>query len=264
MRVLVALFALLIVATAPLSRGWAQDGRPPPPGARPLPEARPPVTRQLPAAPDKAVVVIFNHGTNRPQFRHVCNEGMDVPTVMRDLAAKHGWLVHYLCSLAIDGNEPASYTYKRADEILALVAAYRAKGVPASRIFLAGHSAGGWSSLMAARKDHSGFNAIIAFAPAFAGTRAEQARWPIWRGEYLPRQIAYLRQAPRINALILAYSDDEFERPQDLKPLETIRGINLIAFDACNAGHGTTYSECFRTGARIEIEDYVQRRLAQP
>ena len=263
MRFLAALLAL-IFAAAPLSRGWAQDGRAPAPDARPLPNPGPPATKPLPTTPENAVVMIFNHGTNRPQFRHVCNEGQDVPTVIYDLAAAHGWLVHYLCSLAIDGNEPASYPSKRADEILALVAAYRAKGVPASRIFLAGHSAGGWSSLMAARKDHSGFNAIIAFAPAFAGTRAEQVCWPIWRGEYLPRQIAYLRQAPRIDALILAYSDDEFERPVDLKPLETIRGINLIAFDACNAGHGTTYSECFRSGARIEIEDYVQRRLAKP
>ena len=263
MRVFLVFLALLLAAV-PLSSGWAQDGRPPPPSARPAQDAGPPETMPLPAAPDKAVVVIFNHGTNRPQFRHVCNENRDVPGVMRDLAAAHGWLVHYLCSLAIDGNEPASYTYKRADEILALVAAYRAKGVPAAHIFLAGHSAGGWSSLMAARKNHAGFNAILAFAPAFAGTRAEQARWPEWRGEFLPRQIAYLRQAPRIDALILAYSDDEFERPQDLKPLETIPGINLVAFDACGAGHGTTYSECFRAGARAEIEDYIQRRLAKP
>lgn len=263
MRVSVALLAILLAA-APLSRGLAQEGRPPPPNARPVPNAGPPSTKPLPAAPDKAVVMIFNHGTNRPQFRHVCDEGRDVPNVVRDLAAAHGWLVHYLCSMAVDGAEPASYTYKRADEILALVAAYRAKGVPAARIFLGGHSAGGWSSLMAARKDPSGFNAIIAFAPAFAGTRAEQARWPEWRGEFLPKQIAYLRQARRIDALILAYSDDAFERPQDLKPLETIPGINLVAFDACNAGHDTTYSECLRTGARAEIEDYIQRRLAKP
>ena len=41
----------------------------------------------------------------------------------------------------------------------------RARGVPDSHIFVLGHSAGGWSSLMAARKDASGFNAVVAFAP---------------------------------------------------------------------------------------------------
>ena len=35
----------------------------------------------------------------------------------------------------------------------------------------------------------------------------------------------------------------------------------VLAFDACNSGHGTTYSECFREGARIEIEDYIKTRL---
>ena len=116
---------------------------------------------------------------------------------------------------------------------------------------------------MAARKDGSVFNAIVAFAPAFAGPRHEEAQFPIWRQQYAPRQIAYLRQAKRIDALILAYSDDIYDRPQDLAPLEAIPGVRLVAFDACNAGHGTTYTECFRSGARAEIEDYMKERLAQ-
>lgn len=119
------------------------------------------------------VVLIFNHGTARPQRQHQCNEGCDVPGAMRDIAAANGWIVHYVCSLATDAGVAGSYTYKRADEILGAVAQFRRQGVPPRNIFLLGHSAGGWSSLMAARKDHSEFNAIVAFAPAFAlrGTR---------------------------------------------------------------------------------------------
>ncbi len=215
----------------------------------------------LPADPAKAVVLIVNHGTYRPQRRHQCNEGRDVPAVVRDLAAAHTWTIHYLCSSATDDGVDGSYTYKRADEILALVADYRGRGVPAERIFLLGHSAGGWSSLMAARKDHSGFNAIVAFAPAFAGPRHEEAQFPKWRRVLAPEQTAYLRQAKRIDALIFAYSDDDFDRPSELAPLESVPGIRLLAFDACKSGHGTTYSECFREGAKIEIEDYIKTRL---
>jgi len=258
------LFAALLTLTLAAAAA-AQEGRAPAPQDSARLQDRPDVTtRPLPAAPDKSVVLIFNHGTNRPQFRHPCDENRDVPGVVRDVATVHGWLVHAFCSAAVDGNEPASYTYKRADEILALVAAYRAKGVPASNIFLLGQSAGAWSSLMAARKDHSGFNAVIGFAPAFAGTRAEEAQYPRWRGEYRVKQIAYLREARRIEALIVGYYDDTYDRPEDLKPLESIPGIRILAFDACHAGHGTAYSECFRAGARVEIEDYIRQRLAKP
>jgi pimeloyl-ACP methyl ester carboxylesterase len=227
-------------------------------GQDPPPAPTPPA---LTGDPAKAVVLIFNHGTYRPQRRHVCNESRDVPAVVRDLAQQHGWLVHYLCSTATDEGVDGSYTYKRADEILAVVADYRKRGVPAERIFLLGHSAGGWSSLMAARKDHSGFNALIAFAPAFAGPRHEAPRYPWWRGKIQPAQIAYLREAKRIEALIIAYSDDDFDRPEEIAPLDGIPGVRVLAFDACNAGHGTTYSQCFREGAKAEIEDYLKTRL---
>jgi pimeloyl-ACP methyl ester carboxylesterase len=248
-------FALLAMAAA------AQQGRAPDAPGRPPPDASAPSLR-IAGDPAAAVVLVFNHGTNRPQRRHVCNEHEDVPAVVRDLAAANGWTVHYLCSLAIDGDVPGSYTYKRADEILALVAAYRARGVPARRIFLLGHSAGGWSSLMAARKDHAGFNAVVAFAPAFAGPRHEAAQYPWWRGRIVPEQVAYLRGALRIEALVFAYSDDAFDRPEDLAPLAAIPGLRIVAFDACRRGHGTTYSACFREGARVEIEHYLKQRLA--
>lgn len=263
LALLAGLVMLLAAAAAP-----AEQGRPPAaphvgPGA---PAAEPPGTAPIvrPADPAKAVILIFNHGTYRPQYRHSCNEGQDVPGVVRDLAAARHWTIYYLCSAAIDGGEAGSYTYKRADEILAAVAAWRAQGVPARRIFLFGQSAGAWSSLMAARKDHSGFNAIVAFAPAFAGPRSEAVQYPKWLGVLQPQQIAYLRQAKRIDALIFAYNDDSFNRPADIAALEKIPGVSILAFDACARGHGTAYSDCFRAGAKVEIDDYIQRRLAAP
>lgn len=256
MRALPSLSALLIVL---LAAGAAAQEGPAPPG--PLQDQPAPRREAAPVDPAKSVVLIFSHGTYRPQRRHQCNEDKDVPTVVRDIADANGWTVLYLCSAATDDGEAGSYTYKRAEEILAAVSAHRARGVPAQRIFLLGHSAGGWSSLMAARKDHSDFNAVVAFAPAFAGPRHEEAQYPKWRRELAPAQIAYLRGAKRIEALIFAYSDDDFDRPSELAPLQSIPGLRVLAFDACQRGHGTTYSDCFRDGAKVEIEDYIKTRL---
>jgi pimeloyl-ACP methyl ester carboxylesterase len=255
MRQLSILFALLVAA----SGATAQQG-PAPPAPLQYESAKPP-RAPPPGNPATAVVLIFNHGTYRPQRRHQCNERKDVPAVVRDVANANGWTVHYLCSVAIDDGVAGSYTYKRADEILAAVAAHRARGVPDSHIFVLGHSAGGWSSLMAARKDASGFNAVVAFAPSFAGPRYEESQYPKWRRELAPAQTAYVKQAKRIDALIFAYSDDDFDRPSELATLESVPGIRIVAFDACRRGHGTTYSECFREGARVEIENYIKTRL---
>jgi pimeloyl-ACP methyl ester carboxylesterase len=220
-----------------------------------------------PAAPRTAearapVVLIYNHGTDRPQERHSCDEAQDVPAVVRDISAANGWTVRYLCSQATDGGVAGSYTYKRADEILDTVRGLREQGVPARHIFLLGQSAGGWSSLMAARKDHSGFNAIVAFAPAFAGPRHEMTKYPWWRNELQPRQIGELAAAARIEALIFAYDDDTFDRPRELAPLALVRGVRIVAFNRCGEGHGTAHGQCFRQGARRLIEDYIRARLA--
>ena len=52
--------------------------------------------------PKNAVVLIFNHGTVRPQYRHNCRPRRDVPGVVRSVAANSSWRIFYLCSLAID------------------------------------------------------------------------------------------------------------------------------------------------------------------
>lgn len=217
-------------------------------------------TREL-AQAGAPVVLIFNHGTRRPHLRHVCDESRDVPGVVRDLANANGWRIHYLCSPITDGGVQGSYTYKRAREILAVVASHRQQGVPARNIFLLGQSAGAWSSLMAARQDHSGFNAVVAFAPAFAGPRHEEAQFPHWRGTLQPQQLSYLAGARRIQALIFAYDDDTFDRPREIAPLARVPGVRIVPFNGCRAGHTTAYTQCFRYGARGQIESYLRARL---
>ncbi|MEQ8699675.1 MAG: alpha/beta fold hydrolase [Bauldia litoralis] len=213
--------------------------------------------------PRRMVVLIFNHGTRRPQRRHVCNRERDIPQVVIAVAQRTKWRVHYLCSTATDGSEQGSYTYKRAKEIERVVDAYRARGVPASRIFLLGHSAGAWSSLIAARQYGHKFNAVVAFAPAFAGPRYEVAQFPWWRNRIRPRQVTDILSAGRMRALVFAYPDDAFNRPRELAFLKQLTGVRLVTFDRCpERTHGTTYSGCFARMAAPEVERYIRARLA--
>lgn len=275
---------LLLVAFAPLpaaaevARDGAWTDRPPPatrgqaygveedgverarPDRTPRPSGRSDLVRVANAARD--VVIIFNHGTRRPQYRHDCDRARDVPAVMRAVVRQTGWRLHYLCSTAIDGDDQGSYTYKRAAEIERVVDAYRARGLPAARIFLAGHSAGGWSSLIAARRFGAKFNAVVAFAPAFAGPRHEAVQYPRWRNQIRPRQVADILKARRLRALVFAFPEDTFNRPRELAFLKALDGVTLVPFDRCRRGHGTTYSRCFSRQAAGRIERYIRARLA--
>ena len=92
------LFALLLVLAA---AGAAAQQGPAPPG--PLQEHAPP-RATVPGDPAQAVVLIFNHGTSRPQRRHQCNEERDVPAVVRDFTfhltrRNHGAISRYDHSL---------------------------------------------------------------------------------------------------------------------------------------------------------------------
>jgi pimeloyl-ACP methyl ester carboxylesterase len=205
-------------------------------------------------------VLIYNHGTRRPQVRHQCNRDRNIPPVVRVLMGTGRFRLHYLCSRAVDGGEVGSYTYKRAAEIKRVVEKYRSRGVPAKRIFLLGFSAGGWSSLLASRHFGHKFNAVIAFAPAFAGPRHEFRLYPQWRGRIRPRQVAHIEMAASLPSLIFAFPDDSFNRPQDLSFLRRMRGVNLVTISNCQGGHRTPMGRCFAKAAASRIARYIQNR----
>lgn len=211
--------------------------------------------------PANAVILIFNHGTRRPQYPHECDRRQDVPDVVARLDRERDWQVVYLCSRATDGGQAGSYTFKRAQEIRRAVLHYRGQGVPRRRIFLLGHSAGGWSSLIAARQFNDEFNAVIAFAPAFAGPRHEESLYPWWRRRIRPQQVAFLTQARRIDALVFAYPNDQYNRPRDLRFLDRIPGVEMRTVTSCLGGHRTTYRDCFAEAALGRIRSFIQSRL---
>ena len=120
----------------------------------------------------------------------------------------------------------------RADELVAHVATtYRNKDQ--RFIFLAGHSAGAWASLLVKRAYPGIANGVIAFAPAFAHKRKNRAGFDVSE-EFAPRwrwmrdvQVKWLRDEPKGSisgvpaTLAFQFHCDEFEWPDELEFMST-------------------------------------------
>lgn len=199
--------------------------------------------------PKDVTVIVYTHGTQSSLRREDCsNLGNQVPPSLLALQNDHV-LIYYHCSSAADSflfpSTAGNWIYERADELSDIVDELHDTGVPAKNIYLAGHSAGGWSALMATVEAGDRFNGVIAFAPAFAGRRSAVIRYPRWRREIRPRQIEKLLKAERIHALVIAYSDDPFDRPEDLEFLTDVypESLKLIGYN-CGVGHMTHIRDC--------------------
>jgi len=216
----------------------------------------------------KAIVVIYNHGTARPQVRENCGAYFNrVPETLLALR-KDGVLVYRLCSRATERTGPeraGTYIYRRMAEVEATIRQLRRAGVQPSRLFVASHSAGGWTALMLKARQPALFNAVIAFAPAFAGPRAEENRYPHWRKQARPRQIREMTRARTLHALIFAYENDPFNRPQDLQFLPTRYPgqVTLVGYP-CEAArkHLILHYDCRATKTTERIRAYIKARVA--
>ena len=212
------------------------------------------------------VVMIFNHGSGSWGKRHICNEKRDVPKLLVDLAEADSLKIHYLCSRVTDHTRGRRFASDRAAEILHVVYQYRAKGVPARNIFLMGHSAGAWASLLAARRNGQQFNAVIAFAPASFGDRKQWASRGFKRAKAgrVPRIQAI--EAAKIasgalSALVYAFPKDTFNGPAELAFLKTVPGVSFIVTGGCKAGHATPYTSCFADAETGRVRRFIVRRL---
>lgn len=217
--------------------------------------------------PRDKFVIVYSHGTTRPQKPEDCDAMWN--RVPRPLLAMQSekLLIYYLCSRALETKPDSvamvgNYVYKRLEEVEATLDELIALGVPPRNIFLAGHSAGGWTSLMAMRLFGEKFNAAIVFAPAFAGPRSEEKRYPWWRRRARPRQIREMLEAPEIRALVFAYYGDPYETPEELKFLteryaETVR-IIAYACDIRNP-HLVHLNDCQEAATTETIAEYIEQ-----
>jgi len=223
------------------------------------------------ASPKTAIVVIYMHGTQDPRSRSSCGAWWnDIPATLKSLAKEENTHLYFLCSKATDppGRDHGSWIFERVEEISALLDQLIDTGVAPERIFLSGHSAGGWASLMAMPMVDQKFNAAIVFAPAFAGPRAEKGVYPIWRGKIRPKHVKKMTSFDQVRALVFAYDNDPYNRTAELEFL-TDRfpdSVEIIS-STCKispplTGHLTHLKDCHAEATKTAIFRYVKARLS--
>lgn len=221
------------------------------------------------ALPDPArdVVVIWNHGTYDASQYEACALDDNAPPESIRALTQAGIHIYFLCSrvrfLPRDGEE-GTYVYRRADEIKVALDRFHDLGVSSDRLFLAGHSAGAWTSLMVARRYPELLNGVIAFAPAFARPRADIRMFPNWRKVARPKQVAELRQAKEMHALVFAYRHDAFNRPRELQflPEAFPDTVELVAYSCDRENdHVSHRNDCRADDTARRIAAFVDRRL---
>ncbi|MGK0291209.1 MAG: hypothetical protein ACI86H_002676 [bacterium] len=218
--------------------------------------------------PKNKIIIIYSHGTTRPQKIEDCSHwGNQVPQSILAIQGDNR-LIYYLCSQSTEPNYRSSagnLIYTRVKEIEKTLDELVAVGIQAKNIFLAGHSTGGWISLMAVRRLRHKFNSAIVFAPAFAGIRSEESQYPWWRRKVRPRQIREMLTAPKIKALVFAYYGDPFNRPQDLRFLKkhSPNSIQIVAYQcAYQYKHLTHLNDCRKNSTSQLILNYIKKMIA--
>lgn len=216
-------------------------------------------------------VIIYNHGISRPQQKEPCFMPYNHPPSSLTALISNTMMVYRLCSTATESpaiSSAGKQVYLRKIEINYAIDAFLARGIQPKHLFLAGHSNGGWTSLMMMSDVNKRFNGVIAYAPAFAGKRSEMGITPWWRRIVRPRQINEMLLAPTMDALVFAYENDAYNRPQDLQflenryPLKNAAGVDLVAYDCgLSNAHQTFKSDCRLTDTSRLISNFVNEQI---
>jgi hypothetical protein len=240
---------------------------------------RPPLTI---AAPRQTVVLIYTHGSVGEFEPDPCRlERQDVPFGMPSAIAVLDGRRLWGKLLRVDGfctpskvgqfdtasGRPRRLKVElRKEDLRERVLAYRAQGVPARQIFLAGHSAGAWAALMLEAEEPTLFNAVVAIAPAFAGRRQDQdALWLRVR----QNEFDQLLSAPKLDGLLFAFEGDPYETPATLQALASRWDLAFVAVAesarrqrGCSAEpHQTALDSCFAAGWSGAIGDWLAAKL---
>jgi hypothetical protein len=212
------------------------------------------------ADPAGTVVIVYNHGSDDEATPDPCAplapqaQAGTTPQAVKGLAgatvAGRRVAVFAFCTRTKTSAYPASGPPKisgRIQDIRALTQDLRAKGLPPENLFLMGHSAGGFASLMLESWDPELQNAAMAVAPAFAGPRAgRDTQWTIlrqtWFGEMTSNRVW--------QALVVAIEGDAYNRPRDIEFLQQVDGVEFVAlsYDPCFGGlapHDAIFAPCF-------------------
>ena len=210
------------------------------------------------------VVIIWGHGQSSAQKSEKCSADYNkIPKTLKYLEKEIDAHFIFMCSKSKDSEyREGSYIYKRVKQLKKLLTEINEIGVNPNNIFISGWSAGGWTALHMFRENEKLFNSAIVFAPAFAGPRHETKKYPWWREEARPAHIKEITKAKFIDALVFAYEDDDFNRPEELKFLTELypNNVNLIGYN-CKKGHLTHAKDCKSSETEILILNYVNDQI---
>lgn len=209
-------------------------------------------------------VIVFMHGKDGATTEHSCPDTAypQIAETINTLRYEPHVKILYVCSLAVDregAQYSAEYVFGRVNEFKEIVKELQDTGVATKNIFLTGHSAGGWSALMAAAELGSeNIGGVIAYAPAFAGTRLQQQQSGQMQAIRASQQKTMISQKT-IHALVFAYEDDAFEIPDTLKFLKEAfpSTVNLVSQN-CGSGHTTAFNDCNFTENLKLVREFVQ------
>ncbi len=217
-------------------------------------------------------VVIYNHGISRPQQVEPCFMPYNNPPRSLLLLNDYRTLVYKLCSTSTESpaiSSAGKQVYLRKKEIDFAIDAFLARGIQPKNLFLAGHSNGAWTSLMMMKDVNKRFNGVIAFAPAFAGRRSEASYAPWWRKTVRPNQIKEMLNAPQMDAIVFAYENDAFNRPQELQflanhyPQRNSSGVNFVAYDCgLRNAHQTFRKDCRLAETHQQIKQFIEQQIS--
>ncbi len=210
------------------------------------------------------VIIIWGHGQSSAQKSEKCSADHNkIPKTLKYLEKEIDAHFIFMCSKSKDSEyREGSYIYKRVKQLKKLLTEINEIGVHPNNIFITGFSAGGWTALHMFRENEKLFNSAIVFAPAFAGPRYETRKYPRWRKVVRPAHIKKITKAKVIDALVFAYEDDDFNRPEELKFLKEIysKNVNLVGYN-CNNGHSTHINDCKSSETETIILNYIKQQI---
>ncbi len=231
------------------------------------------------ANPKSKAVILYLHGSVVEKMDDRCDPnstvlGDSVPEVVQQLNGAQLMGLEVMVFAPCHGRatrlgEPLKID-QRVEAIDETLKELKRAGIDSSQIFLVGQSAGGWAALLHQKRHPNSVNAVVAFAPAFAGKK--QMRPEIWQQRH-ESQAAEILSANLISSLVFAFKNDDYNSQDDLNFLSKVKGTTLLKLpgDAiagvdCDiplfgSSHRNVFRKCFDQTQSVVLKNFLQDRL---
>ncbi len=231
------------------------------------------------ANPKSKAVILYLHGSVIEKMDDRCDPnsevlGESVPEVIQQLSGTKVLGLEVMVFAPCHGRatnlgEPLKID-QRVQAIDETLKELNRAGIEPSQIFLVGQSAGGWAALLHQKRHPQTVNAVVAFAPAFAGKK--RMRPEVWQQRH-EQQAAEILSANLISSLVFAFKNDDYNSQDDLNFLSQIKGTTLLKLpgDAiagvdCDiplfgSSHRNVFRKCFDQTQSGVLKNFLQERL---